>query len=369
MSKRLLAWFCLALTASLSLAPADCCAEPIDTPPLVSLIRIEGPLSFCREPVPLDQPDVRERFEKELMISLWDRPQAILWLKRTTRYFPTIEAILKRHDLPDDLKYIAVAESALRPHVGSPKGAIGFWQFMPATARKYGLRVDRFKDDRRNVVKSTEAAARYFKDLYAHLGSWGLAAAAFNMGEEGLKAEMLAQGITDYYRLYLPLETQRYLFRVLSVKRILEDPAQFGFTLEPEDHYPPIDVERTTVDCPEETALAVVAEAAKTDFKWIKDLNPEIRGHYLEKGRHEILVPSGGSKGFAGRFRRAYARWASDRKERIYVVQEGDSLSTIAEQFEVPLPALLIWNRLDLDKPIHPGDRLLIDKSGEASGN
>jgi hypothetical protein len=365
MTKRLLAVFCLVFVTGVPVMSKECSSESCATRSLVSSIRIDGPLSFCAEPVPLDRADVRERLEKELLISLWDRPQAILWLKRSTRYFPVIESILKRNGLPDDLKYMALAESALRPHAGSPKGAVGFWQFMPETARKYDLRLDRFKDERRNVFKSTEGAARYLKDLHADLGSWTLAAAAFNMGEEGLKSEMLAQGIEDYYRLYLSLETQRYLLRVLSVKLILEDPDRFGFTLIPEDFYAPFDAERLTVDCPEETALSVVAGAAKTDFKWIKDLNPEIRGHYLEKGRHEILVPKGGSKGFERRFRRAFEAWAMERKKRIYVVQGGDNLSIIAERFEVPLPVLMIWNRLDLSKPIHPGDRLIIHKGKE----
>ncbi len=284
----------------------------------------------------------------------------LLWLKRSRRYFPIIEAALKENGLPDDLKYLAVAESALRPHVGSPRGAVGFWQFMPETARRFGLRVDRSMDDRRSIIKSTAAAVRYLATLYEDLEGWALAAAAFNMGEEGLKAEILAQGLTDYYRLYLPLETQRYLFRVVSVKLIFQSPERYGFLLGENDYYPPLSFEPIDVECPEETPLTVVAQAAGTDFKRLKDLNPEIRGHYLEKGRHQIFGPAGSTSGFEGRFRVAFKAWIRDRQERIYVVQAGDSLSTIADQFEVPLPALLIWNRIDASKPIHPGDRLVI---------
>ena len=111
-------------------------------PPLEESLRLERPLTFCGEPVPLEDPDVLERMEKELLLSLWDRDQAVLWLKRSSRYFPVIEAILSQAGLPDDLKYIALAESALRPHVGSSKGAIGFWQFLPETGRRYGLSVN-----------------------------------------------------------------------------------------------------------------------------------------------------------------------------------------------------------------------------------
>ncbi|MGD8251506.1 MAG: transglycosylase SLT domain-containing protein, partial [Desulfobacterales bacterium] len=337
------------------------CDEAADHPSsLLSAIQVVGPLSFCGESVPMNDPEVLERLEKELMISLWDRPQVLLWLKRSRRYFPIIETVLKENDLPDDLKYLAVAESALRPHAGSPRGAMGFWQFMPETARRYGLRVDRSMDDRRSIFKSTAAAVRYLTELYEDFGGWALAAAAYNMGEEGLKAEILAQGLTEYHRLYLPLETQRYLFRILSVKLIFEAPERYGFHLGENDYYPPLSFESIDVECPEETLLTVVAQAAGTDFKRLKDLNPEIRGHYLEKGRHAILGPPGSADGFEGRFRRAFKAWVRDRQERIYVVQAGDSLSTIAEQFEVPLPALLIWNRIDISKPIHPGERLVI---------
>ena len=130
--------------------------------PLLESLRLEQPLSFCGEAVPLEDPEVRERMEKELLLSLWDRDQAILWLKRSTRYLPDIEAMLSEAGLPDDLKYIALAESALRPHVGSPKGAIGFWQFLPATGRLYGLTINDQIDQRRSLIASTKAAVSYF---------------------------------------------------------------------------------------------------------------------------------------------------------------------------------------------------------------
>ena len=200
--------------------------EPIESarfPSLISSLKIDANLTFCMERVPLEIRDVRERLEKDLMLSLWDRPQVILWLKRSHRYLPHIEQTLKEGGLPDDLKYVAIAESALRPHVGSRKGAMGFWQFMVGTGRKYGLVINRRIDERRNIFASTKAVVQYFKDLYDDFGSWTLAVAAFNMGEDGLMAEILEQGINDYYKLYLSLETQRYLFRILSIKMIFTD--------------------------------------------------------------------------------------------------------------------------------------------------
>jgi len=352
-----LGWLMAGLLLSGSALAAD---GEVSLPPLVESLRLEQPLTFCGEVVPLGDSDVRERMEKELLLSLWDRDQAVLWLKRSTRYLPVIEAMLSKAGLPDDLKYVALAESALRPHVGSPKGAIGFWQFLPATGRRYGLSVNESIDQRRSLTASTKAAISYFSELYEKFGSWSLAATAFNMGEEGLQAEILAQGISNFYRLYLPLETQRYLFRILSAKLILTQPEHYGFHLQNKDYYPPIRSTSVELTCYEETSLMVVAQAAQTDFKRIKDLNPELRGHYLAAGTHTLAVPENTPPGFQERFNKIHQVWSQQRQERIYIVQSGDNLSTIAKQFRVPLAAILIWNRIDLNGPLHPGDRLII---------
>lgn len=329
-------------------------------PGLMSRVRISGPLDFCGEPVPLENQDVRERLEKELLLTLWDRPQVTLWIKRSSRYMPIIERKLKEHDMPDDLKYVAIIESALRPHAGSRRGAIGFWQFLPATGIKYGLEINAEKDQRRNIFYSTQAAINYFKALYELLGSWTLAAAAYNMGEQGLQSEILAQKTDNYYHLYLPLETQRYIFRIIAAKLILADPITYGFEHTQEDLYPPLQYDQIKLDCFQETPIYLVAQAANTEFKKIKDLNPEIRGHFLAAGSHRLLVPKGAADGFQERFKALVDQWEAENKERVYVVKEGDNLSTIADRFNVPLPALMIWNRLDKNKHIYPGDRLVI---------
>jgi hypothetical protein len=160
--------------------------EPTERPSLISSLHIPAPIDFCGERVPIESQEVRERFEKELLLSLWDRPQVILWLKRSRRYMPTIEQMLKENGLPEDLKYVAVAESALRPHVRSRRGATGFWQFI-----------------RRNLLASTRAAIWYFKELHKIFDSWTLAVAAFNMGEDGLMTEMMEQNSKNYYALYI----------------------------------------------------------------------------------------------------------------------------------------------------------------------
>ena len=335
--------------------------QPSSTwPPLTSSINITQPIDFCGEPVDLDSRELRERLEKELLLTIWDRPQVILWLKRSTRYLPIIEDMLQENAMPDDLKYIAIAESALRPHAGSRKGAIGFWQFLKSTGEKYGLKINTEIDERRNIFASTRAAINYLKELHDIFGSWTLAAAAYNMGELGLQSEMVSQKVNDYYQLYLPLETQRYVFRILSAKLIFMDPERFGYRVAQADLYPPLQFDRTHIECFQDTPIQVIARAANTHFKVIKDLNPEIRGHFLGAGMHSLLIPKGAESQFQARFKLLVQEWLAENQERVYVVQEGDNLTSIAGRFNVPLPALLIWNRLDGKKPIHPGDRLVI---------
>ena len=329
-------------------------------PSLTASINITQSLDFCGEPVDLGSREVRERLEKELLLTIWDRPQVILWIKRSTRYLPIIEEMLKENKMPDDLKYVPIIESALRPHAGSRKGAIGFWQFLKSTGERYGLKINAEIDERRNIFASTRAAINYLKELYALLGSWTLAAAAYNMGELGLQSEIVSQKTNDYYQLYLPLETQRYVFRIISAKLIFRDPQRFGYRVQETDLYPPLQFDRTHIECFQDTPIHVLARAANTHFKVIKDLNPEIRGHFLGAGMHSLLIPKGAGNEFHVRFKQLVKEWLAENQERVYVVQEGDNLTSIAERFNVPLPALLIWNRLNGKKPIYPGDRLVI---------
>jgi len=332
--------------------------EPDRIPSLISVLRMHRSADFCGEPLPMEIPEVRENFEKEMMLTLWNRAQTILWLKRTARYFPHIETILKERNLPDDLKYIAVAESALMPEVVSSQGAVGLWQFISATAKRYGLTVDRNIDERRNTRIATRAALDYLSGLNQMLGSWTLAAAAYNMGEDGLQGEMLAQGETDYYRLRLPQETQRYVFRIVAIKLIIADPARYGFDLGSEDLYPPEVCESVELQCSRSIPVYLIARAAGTYFKNIRNLNPQIMGHYLDAGRYRLCVPQ--ARGFEERFRNLLAEWLAARENSVYVVKKGDNLSLIAERFNVPLKALLIWNGISPRSPIHPGDRLIV---------
>jgi hypothetical protein len=327
---------------------------------VIASINIKGPLDFCGEPVLLDNQEVRERLEKEFISILWNRAQVILWMKRSGRFMPFIEETLKQNGMPDDLKYIAVIESSLMPHLTSSKGARGYWQFIEGTGKNFGLKINADVDERRNFFSSTRAAVNYLKKLYGIFGSWTLSAAAYNMGEQGLKTEMLVQKTNDYYYLYLPMETQQYIFRAISAKIILSNPEKYGFTLRKEDMYLPLQFDRIDLVCDQETPISLIAEAAKTYFKAIKDLNPELKGYYLAKGMHAILLPRGAAEGFQARYEELLKKWQEDRDERGYVVKKGESLSSVAARFHVPVQALRIWNNLNSNSRIKPGDRLYL---------
>ncbi len=336
-------------------------ATSISVPKLVQSIRFEDPVSFCGIRVPIDDRQVKERLEKELLLALWDRPQVILWIKRSARYFPVVEKILKENDLPMDLKYVPLIESALRPHAGSLRGAVGYWQFLRSTGRQYGLRINSHVDERRNIFTSTRAASRYLKDLNAKFDSFLLAVSAFNMGAYALKNEIKAQENTDFFTLYLPLETQRYIFKLIAAKLIIENQAAYGFDLQPEDLYPELTYDRITFKSDFEIPIVLIARAAGVPFKTIKDYNPELRGYYLKKGNIALLIP----KGHAGRFRdhynAQYKDWKKTYRKRIHVVKSGESLIGIANKYQMSVSSLLKLNNLSMKRIIHPGDRLVVE--------
>jgi len=319
--------------------------EPAQIPSLISCIRIDTSLDFCGEKVPLEDVRVREQLEKKLMYSIQDRAQVILWMKRANRYMPVIEKLLKQHQMPDDLKYIALVESALRPHAVSTKDATGFWQFMKGTGLKYNLTINKKIDERRNIYASTNAAILYLKELYNEFGSWTLAAAAYNMGEKKLREEIAEQKTNDFYYLYLYLETQFYIYKIISVKLVLSNPEQYGFYLKPEDLYPPLSFDRIKLHCAEDLPILIVAQAAGTHFSTIKVLNPELRGKNITKGKHTLAIPKGAAKGFSKRYKKFYTQWISgdETEEVIALFHENSQMNfnshipnNISQNWSVP---------------------------------
>ena len=248
---------------------------------------------FAGERIPVENFDVRERLERELIINSYRHSTTILNLKNSARFFPVIEKILRENDVPDDFKYIAVAESDLR-NATSPAGAKGIWQFMGATAGEYGLEVSEEVDERLHLEKSTRAACRYLKKYKERFGSWALVAAAYNMGAGGLSKEIALQGFDSYYDLNLNEETSRYIFRIVAIKQVLEHPDQFGFDLENEQLYQPLDNFATvTVDSPIGN-LGDFAKQYGTSYRMLKLYNPWLRDYKLsnpQKKAYDIKIP------------------------------------------------------------------------------
>lgn len=348
------------MTIGASAAGAQAGWEHPSSQALINALKIKEPLTFCNEPVPLKEADVKERMERELLLELDDSAEVILWLKRANRYFPHIEKSLRDNSLPDDLKYIVIAESALKPLATSYRGAVGFWQFIESTGNRYGMKTNINVDERRNLALSTDAAIKYLKDLHGLFGSWTLAAAAYNMGEEGLKTEMLLQKESNYYRLYLNDETSRYVFRILAAKMILSDPKKYGFSLSREDLYNPIPSDRVEINADNPIPIHIIAGAAKTYFKIIKDLNPHIKNYFLPVGKHSLLIPKGAASGFYERYENLLRQWLSEKDKSVYTVKKGENLSSIAKRFNVSVKAIMIWNDIPIGKTVSPGKKLII---------
>ncbi|MBI5521698.1 MAG: transglycosylase SLT domain-containing protein [Desulfarculus sp.] len=258
-------------------------------------------LFLAGERVPLENPLVAESLDREFTIAVHDQAQVVMWMKRAQRYFPHISARLKSVGLPDDLKYLAVAESSLLHRVVSVAGATGPWQFMEATGRAYGLRRDAYFDDRRNPEKATEAALGLLRDLHKSLGSWSLAMAAYNCGERRVRQEMAEQGVRSYYDLYLPYETMRYVFRIMAAKLILENPSAYGYCLPDDVLYQPLPADRVRLNLAGNLHLRSLGQATGTTVRMLKELNPELMTYMVPKGVHDLKVPKGQGTGLAQR--------------------------------------------------------------------
>ncbi|QEE49711.1 lytic transglycosylase domain-containing protein [Flavobacterium alkalisoli] len=235
---------------------------------------------FAGEEVPLHIIDVKERLDRELMVNANLHASTQLILKRANRAFPVIEPILKKYGVPDDFKYLAVIESGLVNAV-SPAGARGVWQFMPATGREYDLEINDYVDERYDLEKSTEAACRYLVSAKSRLGSWTMAAASYNGGVAGVNRQVDFQQEGNYYDLLLTEETSRYVFRILALKEIMQDPLKFNFRLLPDDLYPVIPVKKIQVSSsiPD---LAVFAKEQGVNYKILKLHNPWMRDRKLD---------------------------------------------------------------------------------------
>jgi membrane-bound lytic murein transglycosylase D len=353
---------CLIMIMALASRPAHCQTEALASPSAAPFFLPATPtsLTLCGEKVPLDQGFVAEQLDREFNIAVHDRGQVVMWLKRAHRYFPYISEQLKKAGLPDDLKYLAVAESALLPKIRSYAGAVGLWQFIRGTGRSYGLRRNRYFDDRHNPEKATKAAVNYLRDLYKIFGNWALAMAAYNCGERRVKTAISEQGTRDYYHLYLPRETMRYNFRIMAAKVIISDPGKYGYNLPSSQLYKPFPAQRVTVMLRRGAHLRHVAKAASTSVRIIRELNPEIRGMILPRGKIQLKVPTGHEFSLPQSLKFASKKPVpSASGKRTYTVRRGDTLSRIAKKTRVKLMDLKRANNIRGSK-IKPGQKLTI---------
>lgn len=240
---------------------------------------VPATMSFAGEPVPLARRDVKEMLEYELLNNCYRHGNTLQILLQSTRYFPMIEQRLKANGVPDDFKYLCVAESSLQ-HARSAAGARGFWQFMDGTAPRYGLEVSNQVDERYNVAKATDAACMYLKEAYAKFGSWTAAAASYNCGMAGYSKNAEAQYQSNYYDVLLPEETMRYVFRILAFKYIMTNPEESGFNILPQEEYKPVATRKITVteSVPD---LAAFAMNNGSNYRMLKTLNPWLRDKSL----------------------------------------------------------------------------------------
>src|SRR5690554_4491280 len=261
--------------------------------PLIKMFELPENPNFAGEPVPLKNPDILERFEREIYVNAYWHSNTIMLMKRAGKFLPIIEPILAKNGIPDDFKYLAMIESGLM-NVVSPAGARGFWQFMESTGKEYKLEINREVDERYHLEKSTQAACDYLKTAYARFGNWTNVAASYNMGIAGLTRRINNQQMPNYYDLYLNEETSRYLFRILAIKEIFENPKKHGFAFQNDDLYR-MPTFRELMVAERIDDLASWAIKHNSNYKELKIYNPWLRSDKLtlaSKGRsYKILLP------------------------------------------------------------------------------
>ena len=261
----------------------------------VYALHLPDTIDFAGESFPILSPDLRERFDRELLVNTYWQSNMMLLLKRSNKYFPLIERVLKEEGVPCDFKYLAVIESGLE-NVISPAGAKGFWQIMRSTGKEYGLEINNNVDERYHIEFSTKVAAKYLKKAKEKFGSWTLAAAAYNRGINGIQGKLANQKVENYFDLFLGEETSRYVFRIFAVKEIIENPTKYGYIFKKTDLYKNIPVRIYGLDTPINN-IASFAKKMGVNYKILKIHNPWlIQNHLNNKSRkyYEIAIPEEG---------------------------------------------------------------------------
>jgi hypothetical protein len=258
----------------------------------IKALKIPEGINFAGERVPVEKNDIRERMDRELLVNTYWQSNGLLMFKRANKYFPIIEPILAENGIPDDFKYLALIESGLQ-NVKSPAGASGFWQIMKATGRENKLEVNTNVDERYHLEKATKVACKYLKKSKERLGSWTLAAAAYNAGNYGVSKRLKTQQVDSYYDALLPDETERYVFRIVAVKEIMTNPKKYGFSFDQEDLYN-LEYTRTVEVDTVINNIAAFAQKFGTNYKTLKIHNPWLRENKLNNAsrkKYRIKIP------------------------------------------------------------------------------
>ena len=258
----------------------------------IQALELPENLNLAGERVPIERQHIRERMDRELLVNTYWQSNGLLLLKRANKYFPILEPLLKEYGLPDDFKYLAVAESALIDETSSV-GAAGMWHFMKNTGKEYGLEINQNVDERYHIEKSTKVAAQYLIKAKERFGSWTLAAAAYNAGNYGVSRRLEAQGVTSYYDAFLPNETERYVLRIIALKEVLSNPRKYGFKFEEKDLYTMEKTRTVKVDSAI-TNIALFAKNFGLNYKELKLHNPWLRQNKLNNRSqkvYEIKIP------------------------------------------------------------------------------
>jgi membrane-bound lytic murein transglycosylase D len=348
----------------------------------VFALNLPADIYFCGEKVPMEDLEVRERFDRELHINTYWQSQTILLIKRANRYFPIIRPILKKNGIPEDFKYLPLVESGFIDMV-SPAGAEGPWQFMTATARVYNLEVSETVDERYNIAKATEAACDLLKDAYKQFGNWTLVAASYNVGHNGLQRAMNKQGVSSYYDLDLNNETSRYIFRLLAIKEIMEHPKRYGFRYKKYHLYQPFAYTTLKVDTTIHDLVSFAKKQGIT-YKTLKEYNPWLKSDKLMNSsrrvyslripkykdgkvdtdeepifevplQDESFVPDTGKSKVRSLLDKDHWELAAE-----HMVMSGENYTTIAKKYKVRPGEILVWNGIRSDHDLKPGQVLKI---------
>ena len=337
-------------------------------------VNIPKNLTLAGEQVPVNKFNVREGIDRELIVNTYWQSQTLMMHKLANRWFPIIEPILKKNEIPDDFKYIALVESGLT-NIVSPAGATGYWQLLESTAKAYGLEVNSELDERYNLEKSTEAACKYFKEAYKEFNSWTLVAASYNMGIAGIQRQLDKQKVTSYYDLLLNEETARYAYRIIAIKEILSHPKNYGYVLRKKDLYPPIPTDKITIDS-SITDLAEFALSQGINYRILKYFNPWLRKNRLtnkDKKNYDINIPKKGLINYdidecAEVCPPDTSTYVSTKeigkefvhKEVVHIVQKGETLASIAKQYKVEENMIKVWNMLNEGDELKPNQEIII---------